>query len=94
MEVKRFNTIIDLNGMQDKDAITYIKGRINGMMCAICDYPHNNIPYALYRMKTPAGEITGYRLVTKCTLEEYKLFKEIVEKYYPGYCQFDPAIEK
>ena len=89
MEVKTFSTIIDLNGMQDKDSMTYIKGRIGGMMCAICDYPHGNMPHALYQRRTTTGEITGYRLFTRCTPEEYMLFKEIVEKYYPGFCQFD-----
>lgn len=93
MEVKMFNTIIDLNGIQDEVAMTYIQGRIGGIMCAICDYPHDNTPHAFYERITPAGKITGCRLVTRCTREEYMLFKEIVEKQYPGFCQFDVSIE-
>lgn len=89
MEVKRFSTIINLNEIQDEAVAIYITGRIDGMMCAICDYPH-----AIYQRQTPDGKITGYQIVTKCTAKEYMIFKNIVEKYYPGVCAFDPAIEK
>lgn len=49
---------------------------------------------AIYQRRTPDGKITGYRIVTKCTTKEYMIFKNIVEKYYPGVCTFNPAIEK
>lgn len=94
MEVKRFSTIINLNEIQDEAVAIYITGRIDGMMCAICDYLHGNTPHAIYRRQTPDGKITGYQIVVECTAEEYMLFKNIVEKYYPGVCAFDPAIEK
>lgn len=94
MEVKRFSTIIDLNEIQDEAVAIYITGRIDGMICAICDYPHGNTPHAIYQRRTSDGKITGYRIVTKCTAKEYMIFKNIVEKYYPGVCTFNPAIEK
>lgn len=94
MEVKRFSTIINLNEIQDEAVAIYITGRIDGMMCAICDYSHGNTPHVIYQRRTPDGKITGYRIVTKCTAKEYMIFKNIVEKYYPGVCTFDPAIEK
>ena len=92
MEVKRFSTIINLNEIQDEAVAIYITGRIDGMMCAICDYSHGNTPHVIYQR--PDGKITGYRIVTKCTAKEYMIFKNIVEKYYPGVCTFNPAIEK
>lgn len=49
---------------------------------------------AIYQRRTPDGKITGYLIVTKCTTKEYMIFKNIVEKYYPGVCTFNPAIEK
>lgn len=94
MEVKKFSTIIDLNEIQDEAVAIYITGRIDGMMCAICDYSHGNTPHAIYQRRTPDGKITGYRIVTKCTAKEYMIFKNIVEKYYPGVCTFNHAIEK
>lgn len=94
MEVKRFSTIINLNEIQDEAVAIYITGRIDGMICAICDYPHGNTPHVIYQRRTSDGKITGYRIVTKCTAKEYMIFKNIVEKYYPGVCTFNPAIEK
>lgn len=94
MKVKRFSTIINLNEIQDEAVAIYITGRIDGMMCAICDYPHAAYYHAIYQRRTPDGKITGYWIVTKCTTKEYMIFKNIVEKYYPGVCTFNPAIEK
>lgn len=94
MEVKRFSTIINLNEIQDEAVAIYITGRIDGMICAICNYPHGNTPHVIYQRRTSDGKITGYRIVTKCTAKEYMIFKNIVEKYYPGVCTFNPAIEK
>lgn len=79
MEVKKFSTIIDLNEIQD-EVVAIIRMAIR--------------PHAIYRRQTPDGKITDYRIVIECTAEEYILFKNIVEKYYPGVCAFDPAIEK
>lgn len=79
MEVKRFSTIIDLNEIQD-EAVAIIRMAIR--------------PHVIYQRQTPDGKITGYRIATKCTAKEYMIFKNIVEKYYPGVCAFDPAIEK
>jgi|GEM_PF-5829366 len=42
MKVKRFSTIINLNEIQDEAVAIYITGRIDGMMCAICDISETN----------------------------------------------------
>lgn len=49
MKVKRFSTIINLNEIQDEAVAIYITGRIDGMMCAICDYPHAAYCHAIYQ---------------------------------------------
>ena len=79
MKVKRFSTIINLNEIQD-EAVAIIRMAIR--------------PHAIYQRQTPDGKITDYRIAVECTAGEYMLFKNIVEKYYPGVCAFDPAIEK
>lgn len=64
----------------------YVRGRINGfseVLCGlhvrpICVEPENGDRY----------------ICVKCTEEQYQAFQNLVEKRYPGLCEFDVEYEE
>lgn len=65
----------------------YVHGRIHGFMTLICEEDQG----------VPSGVGvfgSGTIFVTKTTEEKYAKFKEVVEKHYPGLCEFDVEVEK
>lgn len=59
----------------------YICGRINGFMEVLCG--RNSSP----RLVDPENNVE--HISVKCTEEEYQAFQKLVEKRYPGLCEFD-----
>lgn len=57
----------------------YVIGRISGMKAVLCD---NGVNYAI------AQTFRGRILTTYCTDEQYELFVDFVERYYPKLCVF------
>lgn len=63
----------------------YVMGRISGMQLVICECDD----------KFPITEIEeGHILTTKCTLKQYEDFMNLIEKHYPGLCEFDYKLKK
>lgn len=82
MEIREFNTFVKKGVKPCFDDNDYVLGRISGMMDAICN-PENEPAFATYHI--PEG--TG--LTVECTQEQYDKFTKMVEKNYPGLCEFD-----
>lgn len=88
MVIRTFRTLIGdkvtyKNG-NTCDVNDYIRGRISGILCAICECP-NGIAYPVMRNTKTNMEI----LRVKCTPEQYVQFKKMIEEKYPGLCKFD-----
>ena len=79
---KRFKTVID--GNHKFGSSEYIRGRIAGIMYAMCDgqidmsfgVAHND-------------ELNTWTLITECTKSQYDAFSEVIEEQYPGLCVFN-----
>lgn len=56
----------------------YVRGRIAGYLDCIC-----GITSSWSEVKG-----VGRTIKTKCTLKEYEMFIDKVEKHYPGLCEF------
>lgn len=83
MEARTFVTHVKKGARPWRDDnCDFVVGRVSGMKTAICDFD-NKPDYADYY--GPDGVL----LITKCTQEQYDKFTEIVEKNYPGLCDFD-----
>lgn len=65
----------------------YVQGRIHGFMTLICE-EDETIPSGI-----GVNEV-GTIFVTVTDEEKYAKFKEIVERHYPGLCEFDVEVEK
>lgn len=65
----------------------YAIGRIHGFMTIICDGGHSE--YASISVNDDERRYVGRVLITKCTEEQYQEFKNVVERNYPGLCDFD-----
>lgn len=69
---------------------SYVHGRISGYKELICDGDKNGIdnPGWANRMVPEVGLV----LRTCCEPEKYEIFKNHVERYYPGLCEFDYTV--
>lgn len=85
MEKKVFNTLIKKDHKFGENE--YVHGRISGMQEMICDGNNNGVDEPGYAMWHIPG--VGEVLVTYCEPEKYESFKNLVEKHYPGLCEFD-----
>lgn len=65
----------------------YVHGRISGYKELICDGIRNGIDEPGYcnRMIPEVGLV----MRSYCEPEKYDTFKDHVERYYPGLCEFD-----
>lgn len=90
--MKRFVTTIDVHSYYNTIEIIYIQGRISGILYALCDYPNNTVSYFQCVKESCSGKTLTYSFMTECKLEEYRRFKDIAEKLYPGICTFDCKI--
>lgn len=80
MEHKTFLTVAKRNEINNE---MHVFGVIQGLQVAICDIDSPTLGYDCDLF--PDSMI--YR--TNTTKERYKKFREVVEKIYPGLCQFD-----
>lgn len=65
----------------------YVQGRIHGFMTLICE-EDQGIPSGI------GVSESGTIFVTETTEEKYAKFKKVVEKHYPGLCEFDVEVKK
>ena len=82
MRKKMFYTVIKAD--HKLGGIEYIKGRIHGIMTAICYKNSGN------EILQGVGENElGFIIITKTTTRRYRKFAKITETRYPGLCIFD-----
>lgn len=79
MEKKKFKTLVKADHKLGGN--TYIEGRISGMAYVICEV-YNSIPHGIKHCDK------GMLFQVVCTDEQYANFKDMVEKDYPGLCEF------
>ena len=79
MENKLFCTIAKRNYINNE---MYVFGVIQGLQVTICDIDSPTLGYDCVLL----SEIIIFR--TNTTEKRYKKFRSIVEKKYPGLCQF------
>lgn len=80
MEYKTFLTVAKRNEINNE---MHVFGVIQGLQVAICDIDSPTLGYDCELFP----DFMIYR--TNTTKERYKKFREVVEKIYPGLCQFD-----
>lgn len=80
MEHKTFLTVAKRNEINNE---MHVFGVIQGLQVAICDIDSPTLGYDCELF----SDFMVYR--TNTTYERYKKFREVVEKIYPGLCQFD-----
>lgn len=80
MEHKTFLTVAKRNEINNE---MHVFGVIQGLQVAICDIDSPTLGYDCELFP----DLMIYR--TNTTKERYKKFSEVVEKIYPGLCQFD-----
>ena len=80
MEHKTFLTVAKRNEINNE---MHVFGVIQGLQVAICDIDSPTLGYDCELFP----DLMIYR--TNTTKERYKKFREVVEKIYPGLCQFD-----
>ena len=80
MEHKTFLTVVKRNEINNE---MHVFGVIQGLQVAICDIDSPTLGYDCELFP----DLMIYR--TNTTKERYKKFREVVEKIYPGLCQFD-----
>lgn len=84
MERRIFNTLVKKEHAKFGDN-KYVNGRISGIGYMINESDMN---FA----NTHGNE--GFIYINKFTTDEYEKFKEIVEKLYPGLCEFDYKLKE
>ena len=84
MEKKLFRTLIKGNTLLG--AKEYVRGKISGYQDIICDRDEERSFANIMAEK-------GVILTTKCTELQYDAFRQMVEKHYPGVCEFDYVIK-
>lgn len=84
MEKKLFRTLIKNNTVLGEKS--YVQGKISGYQDIICDRDEETTFANI-------GSEKGTILTTKCTELQYDAFKKMVEKHYPGVCEFDYVIK-
>lgn len=80
MEHKTFLTVAKRNEINNE---MHVFGVIQGLQVAICDIDSPTLGYDCELFP----DLMIYR--TNTTKERYKKFRDVVEKIYPGLCQFD-----
>lgn len=87
---KVFDTLVKKNHKFGDNK--YVTGRIAGMMDAICC--RNEEGY--YEPELCLWHIPGVGdvMTTYCEESKYESFKKLVEKNYPGLCEFDVDLVK
>ena len=77
------STLIKRNHKFGENA--YVRGRISGIKLVVCDGSD----------KFANCEIDeGILIKSECTPEQYDEFMNIVEKHYPGLCEFDYKLKQ
>lgn len=66
---------------------SYVHGRISGYKELLCDGDKNGIDNPDFANQVIPG--VGLVFRTCCEPWRYELFKDRVERYYPGLCEFD-----
>ena len=79
MERKIFKTLVK-NDHAKFGGNKYVIGRISGIgyMISALDIEHGN-----------TGNNEGFIYINEFTTDEYENFKQIIEKLYPGLCEFN-----
>lgn len=81
---RRFKTAID--GKHKFGSNEYVRGRINGIMYAMCGGKVNQSFGWLHNR-----ELDIWVLTVECTKKQYDAFVDCIEEQYPGLCVFDYA---
>lgn len=70
----------------------YVLGTINGFKQLVCDGKRNGFdePGVAPLWQMPG---VGMMFTSLCTQEQYDTFAQLVEKHYPGLCEFDYSEE-
>ena len=82
---RKFKTLIKethKHGMNE-----YVHGRISGYKEVMCDGVRNGFDEPGFAFKHVPG--IGSVHTTVCEPEQYEKFKDLVEKHYPGLCEFN-----
>ncbi len=66
---------------------SYVRGKIHSYKELICDGERDGISKPAFAWKVVSG--VGEVIATVCTQEQYDRFSQMVEKHYPGLCEFD-----
>ena len=96
MERRVFNTIINktyistFNGREIK-CNDYILGRIMGFSNILCDSDYGVTVMIANGEDDPAYD-TRFWFTVNTTEEQYEQFKQLVEKCYPGLCEFNTMV--
>ena len=65
----------------------YIRGKIHSYKELICDGERDGLTKPAFAWNIISG--VGHAIATECTQEQYDHFSQMVEKHYPGLCEFD-----
>ena len=84
-----FNTLIKKDHVDGENE--YIQGRISGIQEIVCDGLRNGIDEPC----CPTWDVAdaGKVIMTICEPEKYETFKNLVDRHYPGLCEFDYSVD-
>lgn len=85
MDTRVYRTLVQEDHKFGKN--NYVKGRIGGYKELICDGENDGLRKPSYAWDYIPG--VGEFVDTVCSKEQYDRFRALVERHYPGLCEFD-----